>query len=205
MTLYEIIVPISTALLGGGMGAYFTFRLGGRKQDQSDFTTLVKEYKELYDVSKQELSFLKKEVDHLRMRFNKKDKEVSELRNQLMIFESSHADVPVPLWLKDVNGTMLFLNQEYESLLLHPVGKTMDDYIGKTDIEVWGKETGDKFLRNDNEVIRKRKPVEFTEIWKGNDCVYEGRVIKYPRFLGKTVIGVGGIILDVKCIENNNK
>jgi len=201
MDLTQIIITIISVIGAGGLGAFLTYKLGDRKQDESEFVTLVKEYKQLYDVQKVELSFLKKEVDNLRIQFVEKDKEVEQLRNQLMIFESSHADVPVPLWLKDIQGKMLFLNSEYEQTILYPQNKNQDDYIGNTDIDVWGKEIGEKFFKNDLQVIKKRKAIQFLERWKGDDCIYEGKVLKYPRYLGKTIIGVGGIILDIKCIE----
>lgn len=205
MNWNEIILAIISALSGGGLGSFLTFRLSKRQQDQSDFKSLIEEYKGLVKDYKAELDELRKDVDILKVELNTKEIEVRQLRNQLMIFESSHADIPVPIWLKDTNGTMLFLNKEYERNLLHPVGKNMDDYIGHTDSEVWGDEVGQQFRDHDLKVMRKKQSIEFEETWQGpNGKIYTGKVIKYPRFLGNTVIGIGGILIEYKYLDKNN-
>jgi len=199
----EIIKLIGLVLGGGTIGAFLTYKLSDRKQDTNDFATLVKEYKELVDDYKKELSDLKTEVDALKKAKDDNYEEIVNLRNQLLIFESSHVDIPVPIWLKDINGKMLFVNQEYERAILHPIGKSSKDYIGHTDIDVWRKEVGKKFIENDRKVVRYKKAIEFTEEWEGlNGQKFKGRLIKYPRFINnKTVIGIGGIIIEMITVE----
>lgn len=191
----------------GGLGAYLTFKLGNRKQDTTEFSSVVSEYKELVKGYKQEVVQLRVDVEELKKFLHDKQDEVTNLRNQLMIFESSHVDIPVPIWLKDTNGVMLFLNEEYERLLLNPIGKTSEDYIGHKDKDVWGEATGKIFTDNDKKVMREKKPIEFTEKWIGlNGVEFEGRLIKYPRFLNnRTVIGIGGLIMEIKKVKKTQK
>lgn len=206
MEYSQIVLAIISALSGGALATYLTFKLGSRKQEESEFSTLVSQYKELTESYKLEVVELRKEVQQIRIDLNFKENEVIQLRNQLMIFESSHVDVPVPIWLKDTEGKMLFLNDEYEKAVLNPSNKTRADYLGKKDIEVWGQEVGSKFYNNDKEVMRKKHSVQFIEQWEGdNGVVYEGRVIKYPRFLNRTVIGIGGIIIESTIHKKQDK
>ena len=208
------VTALGSALAGTGLGAFLSFKLGTRKQEESEFVSIVNEYKGLMEGYKMEVDSLRKEVVNIQLNLNKtnlsllaSDKEITNLRNQLMIFESANADVPVPIWLKDTQGIMLFVNEEYERALLQPINKTSEDYIGFTDSNVWSKKIAKQFQSHDKEVMRKKVSVEFTETWEGNNGItFEGRVLKYPRFMGgarKTVIGIGGIILDIKQIQQN--
>lgn len=191
---------IGIVLGAGGVGAFLSYKLGIRQQGTSEFQTIIEEYKSMVLEFKADVVELRKEVDLLRKEINEKKGEIQNLRNQLIIFESSHIDIPVPVWLKDTNGTMLFINSEYEKLILNPINKTAEDYIGHKDSDVWGVEVGKQFTLNDKKVMREKKPIQFTESWHGNDgVVYEGTLIKYPRFLNNnTVIGIGGIIMSIK-------
>jgi hypothetical protein len=203
----ELLKILGIIFGAGGLGGFLTYKLGNRKQDNSEFISVVTEYKQLVEGYKAEVGELRKEVLSLKTFLDKKHDEVVHLRNQLMIFESSHVDIPVPMWLKDTKGVMLFLNEEYERLILHPSGKTSKEYIGHTDFDVWPKEVARLFTSNDKEVMRKKKPVEFVETWAGqNDVVFEGRLLKFPRFLNRnTVIGIGGIIMEIKEVKKTKK
>jgi len=201
MEIGSTIIGIISAIAGGGLGSFFTYKTNASKQNSSEFEILVQEYKDIVSALKIEVTALRTEVDDVKLILEHRNKEIVNLRNQLIIFESSHSDVPVPIWLKDTNGKMLFLNPDYEQKILVPLAKTSEDYIGKTDYEVWDKKTSDQFKRHDREVMRKKVPVRFIERWKGqNGVVLEGELIKYPRFLNKTIVGIGGIIIDVKII-----
>jgi len=214
MSLMTLATALISAVVGTGLGAFLSFKLGTRKQDESEFISIVNEYKGLMEGYKKEVDSLRQEVVTIQLNLNKtnisllaSDKEISNLRNQLMIFESANADVPVPIWLKDTQGVMLFVNEEYERAILHPMNKTSEDYIGFTDSNVWSKKVSKQFQVHDKEVMRKKTSVQFTETWEGgNGVTFEGRVLKYPRFMGdarKTVIGIGGIVLDIKQIQQN--
>ncbi len=197
MTISSTILTLISTFLGGGLGAFLTYKLGSRKQDNNDFAALVGEYKALVGEYKEEVEMLRVEVAVFRNDLAEKDKEIINLRNQLMIFESSHTDIPLPMWLKDTSGIMLFINDEYERLILLPLGKKARDYIGQTDVEFWGKDIGLPLTQNDQKVMRNKRPEKLTEEWTGvNDVLHEGRIVKYPRFSGKTVVGIGGVVTE---------
>ena len=201
-----IITGIISAMAGGGIASWATARAQIKKADNEEFLMLIQEYKELAYSNKAELERLDKITGILQEELRIKDIEIIELRNQLIIFESSHTDIPLPMWLKDTKGTMLFLNDEYEKALLHPNDKTRNQYIGKTDYAVWDKDTADRFMQHDREVMQTKKAAVFTETWTTAGHNVEGTVVKYPRFLNRTVIGVGGIIFETnKEFYNRNR
>lgn len=195
MDLNSFIPLITTLLTGGGLGVFLTFKLGNRKQTQSELEKVIDTYRERTLEDSAVIKELRTRIDELERITNKRDLEVSTLRNQLMIFESSHVDIPLPMWLKDVNGTMLFLNKEFEYAYLKPHGKTIHEYIGKKDEDVFTQEEADQYRAHDQEVIRKRRSIRFEETVKVNGQEIKLTTIKYPRFLNNTIIGIGGIVL----------
>lgn len=198
MELNSFIPLITTLLTGGGLGVFLTFKLGNRKQNQSELEKVIDTYREQRLEDSAVIKELRARIDELERITNKRDLEVSTLRNQLMIFESSHVDIPLPMWLKDINGTMLFLNKEFEYAYLKPKGKTIHEYIGKNDFAIFSKEEAEQYRAHDAEVMRKRKAIRFNETVEINGQVIKLTTIKYPRFLNNTIIGIGGIVLSEK-------
>ena len=213
MNTENIIITVMSTVFGGALASFLTYKISNRKQDKDDFVAIAQEYKEMLLNYKTELNEHKKKfkelentVKTLEKLVHKKEKEIEQVRNQLMIFESSHSDVPIPIWLKDTSGKMLFINSEYERAVLHPINKQAKDYIGKFDTDVWGEKIGKPFQQHDKKVMRTRLRVECNERWiGGNGQIIEGRVIKYPRFLGRTVIGIGGAIIEKWEVDKNGK
>lgn len=195
MELNSFIPLITTLLTGGGLGVFLTFKLGNRKQNQSELEKVIDTYRERTLEDSAVIKELRDRIDQLERITNKRDLEVVNLRNQLMLFESSHVDIPLPMWLKDVNGVMLFLNREFEDTFLRPIGKTSHDYIGKRDADIFEKKDAEAFAKSDAEVYRKKRPTRFIEEVTRNGEVFEVTSIKYPRFLGNTIIGIGGVLL----------
>lgn len=186
---------VTTLLTGGAFGVFLTYKLGNRKQTQSELEKVIDTYRERTLEDSAVIKELRMRIDELERITNKRDLEVSTLRNQLMIFESSHVDIPLPMWLKDTSGTMLFLNREFEDTFLRPIGKTSHDYIGKKDSAIFSEQDALEFSKSDNEVFRKKRPIKFTEkVGEGVNTSFV-TFIKYPRFLNNTIIGIGGILL----------
>ena len=204
MNTTSIVVTAVATLIGGAFGAFLNNKLGHRKQDEIEFSSLIKEYRELVTDYKADVQSLRQELLVIKVELVNKDREIVELRNQLMIFESSHADIPLALWLKDTSGKMLYLNDEYEQSILYPINKSRKDYIGQTDFSIWGKELAKVMRTHDKMVMREKKPVEVEENWvDSNGNKWRGKIIKFPRFLNrKTVIGIGGAIIDKWLIKD---
>lgn len=141
--------------------------------------------------------------DSLRKDINLQNKEIAdlhreneELKLKMTILESSNQSLPLPMWIKDVSGKMLSLNEAYEETFLAPLGLTSRDYIGHADADIWSVEVALRFGQHDNRVLVTKQP------WKGIETVDDGLggmvdyfVLKYPRMLGDTVVGISGIAL----------
>lgn len=192
----QILTGLISAVAGGGLGSFLTYKAKAKEQENDEFKILLQEYKELLRQNRDDIEDLQHQLDELKLAISERDLTILGLQNRLIIFESSHTDIPLPMWLKDTKGIMLFLNDEYEKQILHPIDMTRADYIGKADAEVWSEDIAARFRDNDLKIMRSRSPQMMTEHWYGPDGMIEGRVVKYPRFLNKTVIGIGGI-----CIE----
>ena len=91
-----IITTVVSAICGGGIATYFNYRINNRKEDTNEFSTIINEYKRLLDSDKVEIARLSSEVSDLKERDVQKTLEIQNLKHQLIIFESSHIDIPLP-------------------------------------------------------------------------------------------------------------
>lgn len=202
---------LAAAVTGGGLASFLTFRISLKKQNLNEFEVLVNQYKELLAKIQIEVDDLRREQVKLMASREKARDEIQELRSKLQLFESSHVDIPLPMWMKDTNGTIVFINQTYEDMFLKPLGFTASDYIGYKDEKIWGEEIAKQFKKLDNDVLKSKKPIERIEpILDSDGSIYYAEVLKYPRFLGSRVIGISGLVKNVaqtkeeleKCQEN---
>jgi len=132
--------------------------------------------------------------------------QASKIRNLQLTIKSlsiQGLQLPIPMWMKDELGTMISLNDEYERAFLLPLGKSREDYIGKTDVDFWGKEIGEIYTRNDQVVIHSKKPMVTVEPVNTNDGVSKVYVIKYPYLISEQyVVGLGGIAIGEDFVES---
>ena len=123
------------------------------------------------------------------------ERRLTELTQTVMLMESAHQDLPLPQWLKDRNGIMLAFNQSYEETFLVPIGVTKNEYIGRSDYDIWPEEIAKQYAINDRKVLLSRVVWEGEEDVQTPDGVGKWRVIKYPRFSGNILIGIAGIAI----------
>ena len=81
---------------------------------------------------------------------------------------ASLANLPNPYWIKKYDPirddfVMVYLNDAYEEDYLISVGKTKDEYIGKTDTEFWGAEVAEAYNRHDREILTSKSSDIFKE------------------------------------------
>lgn len=166
------------------------------RQDQRvEFRDVANEYREeanrLRDVERKCIS--------MELQLNK---QMDALRGKMILLESASQDLPFPHWLKSTGtkrnpGIMMSVNRAFEDRYLIPVGKTAQDYIGKTDAQFWGPELGDRYWEGELKVIESGAPTDRYE--KDPTGIMDSvRVVRYPRSLGTRVIGIGGMELPVR-------
>jgi len=188
INITAIIVAFVTAIFGTGLGYFLRYKLGRRKQYGDEFDRIVKAWR-------QDNERLRIREHELEKRVVGMEKRIHDLSNKLQLMESAHQDLPLPQWLKDGNGTMLALNGAYEEKFLIPNGLVREDYVGRTDRQVWGDEIGRQYQTHDRIVISKKEPVHSIETVKIGEHHNKWQIYKYPRFAGNALIGVGGIAI----------
>jgi len=123
--------------------------------------------------------------------------EQSEQRLQA-IFNNANAII----FVKDMDGHYLSVNKHYENLLK----VKSDDFIGKTDYDLFPKEVADNFRENDREVMQSGLPIEREEITPHEDGNQTYISIKFPLLNSKGVMyGVCGISTDITALKRSDK
>ena len=179
------------SLLGGGgaIGFFLTYLARIRKSSLDELRDVIKDRKE-------EIERLRRLEAENTISIRALESKLSSMESKILLMESAHYDLPLPQWLKDMNGTMLSLNAEYERIFLKPLDLRSSQYIGKNDSMVWGEDIARHFRIMDHEVMRKQTHVFTVEtIPDASGICRKWEILKYPRFAGNVMIGVGGIAL----------
>lgn len=200
MDINSIIALVGSLLGGGVIGAFITGYFNSKSEDKKTEVDasdrLVTQWEKLLEPLRARVTDLENKLEEARIRENQYKEEISTLKNQLMIFESSHVDIPLAMWMKDNTGKMVFINSIYEDLFLIPRGYSLHDYLGKEDSAVWSEEVTKEFKKNDLEVMKTKRFVRTIEpIDNGNGEITYADILKYPRRLGNKVIGISGIVM----------
>lgn len=143
---------------------------------------------------RQENSFLRQENTELRGKIQQTEQRVFILEQRVNLIESVPNDIPLPMWMKDPSGRMEYLNTPYEDVFLKQMGLTIQDYLGKTDYEIWPKEIADAMRLHDREVFERKI------VFNGRENIPDAlgnikpwRVIKYVRWAGPIPVGIAGV------------
>ena len=180
-TIIELIIA---AITGGGLWKIFDYYLQNRQQNTHDFSAIIETWAK-------DNERLRVREEESREKINKLESIVNDLQAKILLLESSSQDLPFSMWIKDKEGRMLALNQHYEEEFLIPIGKSIIDYIGKYDHDVWNSDFAARMSILHQYVISTRKVVMgYTEI---SGIRY--KIILFPKYLGRTLLGVGGMAI----------
>jgi PAS domain S-box-containing protein len=98
------------------------------------------------------------------------------------------------IWVKDVCGRYLGINQQYQESL----GIDRSKIHGKTDHELFPSDLADRYRANDLEVIQANHSIEFEETILQPDGLHHSISTKFPLYDGKGVLyAVAGISTDI--------
>jgi PAS domain S-box-containing protein len=101
---------------------------------------------------------------------------------------------PFPMWIKDLQGCMLFINKSYAE----NYGISPDDYLGVNDAVFWGDAAAAVFRENDQQVLSSDKDQvfkEFVHTRKHPEGVHL-LVHKWPVRRGGKTIAIAGIVTE---------
>ncbi|MBI3062803.1 MAG: PAS domain S-box protein, partial [Deltaproteobacteria bacterium] len=113
----------------------------------------------------------------------------SEARLQAIIDNSTAV-----IFLKDIQGRYMLVNREYEKLF-HVSGEQIK---GKTDHDIFPRETAEAFRANDLKVLELGTPVEFEEVAPHDGAIHTYIAAKFPLFSSAGLpYAVCGIATDI--------
>lgn len=194
-------IEIISGIIGGGTLATVFQTWRERNKDKSDEVfKILDTYKEMITDLRNVENQCKTLLDSHAVKISELQETISELHAKIILMESASNDLPFPMWLKDIDGRMLYLNAEYEIAFLKPNGKTAKDYIGHYDYDVWDKDVADLFRKNDKMLLTLKNNSSWVVepiMIGGIDATSQWKILKYIRFVGKTPIGIGGIAIPI--------
>lgn len=194
----DYIEIISAAIGGGFLAKLLDYLMNLRKAESDDFDTIVAQWQQDNERLRQENKQHERKQDELYKRINEHEKKLSALNAKMLVIESSYMHIPLPSWLKDVDGTMLAVNDAYEKYFLIPNGYTKTDYVGQTDFDVWTAEAAQQYIDSDIILLQSEKKIWFGReliIVKGVDVSDNWRVLKYVRYAGNIAVGIAGLAI----------
>ena len=197
----DIIQIIVAAISGGLFTQIFNFVLSKQKAEKDEFDAIVDQWQSDNKRLREENQTHISKQNELFKKIADLEKRISNLNTKLLIMESAGMNIPLPTWLKDLDGTMLAINDSYELYFLKPIGKKKEDYIGKTDFDIWDEDVAKVYKENDLAVLHSEKKIWFGEepiVLNGKDVTKDWKTLKYVRFAGDLEIGIGGMAIPAK-------
>lgn len=163
------------------MSAFVAMWLGRRSARRDDFSAILDERKA--------------EIEDLRKRFQEQEVEIALLKQKIAAVEVDRDDVPVPMWVVDMQGRYLSVNARFVNDFLLPRGKAEADVIGKTHTEVWNETTATALHGLDLAAMRspeRRARLDCILLNGTNEPV---TVFKAPILKNRTLVGFTGLAI----------
>lgn len=124
-----------------------------------------------------------------------------ELKSTKDLLQSIIDFAPVVIYVKDMDGRFMLVNQSFSELVSVPV----DQIIGKKDVDFFPSEIAKIFRDNDDQVLRERKDLKKEETVVVNAKEYTYMSVKFPLidFKGKpyAICGISNNITERKEAE----
>lgn len=103
-------------------------------------------------------------------------------------------NAPSVIYIKDIEGKYLFINRKYEELF----GVKNEDFVGKTDREIFDSAKAEELIANDKKVIESGHPIEFEELVPSDGVEHTYISIKFPlKDSDGTTYALCGISTDI--------
>lgn len=207
MEWITVVMGLIGIVTGGSLIKIYDAYIKSKRQDNEDAKD---KYDRVFERMEDENNRLNKEYNRvialndefrnnnieLRKEIDKLKSSLYDLRNKVVLLESNSSNFPFPFWLKGTDGRMLSMNKACESVFLKNAGLTIEDAIGKTDVQVWGREQGEKLWNHDLTVLDAPSgSIVFVE--RVEDSIFVS--MKFARKVGNAIIGINGAAI---CIDD---
>ncbi len=139
-------------------------------------------------------SIVQKNINELKSEIVERKIAEEELQSSKRLLQSIIDNTAAVIYLKDLNKQYILVNKRY----LNVFNITREQIIGKTDYDIFPKETADNVRMNDIKVLVEMKPLEIEEVVPHKDGFHTYISLKFPFFKenGKPY-GVCGISTDI--------
>ena len=126
--------------------------------------------------------------------------EITEIKKMIAQMETLLDSLPYKIWLKDTQGRFLAVNK----LLAEALLKKKEEMVGKNDMDFYPEEYAKKFMKDDLDVIRSKKPILTEETGYFNNIQRLHETYKAP-IINKAgeVIGTVGYSRDISDIQKS--
>lgn len=122
-TLYFISTVLNLLLGGGLAGMWLKHRIANRVEDRTDFASITEA--------------LREQRDEAQAHVIEQDRRIANLEVEIQGLRIARDLDPFPNWVVDLQGCYKFVNREFESTFLEPVGQNYRDVIGKCHKDIW--------------------------------------------------------------------
>lgn len=118
----------------------------------------------------------------------------SKMQQQIEREKAILSNLPFMVWLKDINGKFLSVNEEFAKAC----DCKIDEIVGKTDYDFWSKELADGYVKDDMDVMQKRETKSLEELIQGPIGPRWHETYKTPIYNDKReVVGTTGFARDI--------
>jgi PAS domain S-box-containing protein len=84
--------------------------------------------------------------------------------------------VPCAVFIKNLQGRYVFVNETCE----HVFRRKLDEWVGRTDTDLWSKSLAHKFRQIDQQIITEKKAIETTESVNHDDGTQHWLTTRFP-------------------------
>ena len=123
-------------------------------------------------------SIVQKNINELKSEIVERKIAEEELQSSKRLLQSIIDNTSAVIYLKDLNKQYILVNKRY----LNIFNITKEQVIGKTDYDIFPKETADNFRMNDIKVLVEMKPIEIEEVVPHKDGFHTYISLKFPFF-----------------------
>ncbi len=188
------------------MGVSFVFSilvLTGLVRPRQDGVDIVLEYlkKENAELN-EKIGRLEQIINSQSVDIKRQSEQINMLRTQIILLETSHYDLPYPAWMFDFQGNLVSANRAFEDAFLVPTGKAITDVMGSLPSQIMDEGAAKEYLKNHRWVLSQKRPWEGALTVNLNGKNESLSILLYPAFSGKQIIGVSGLLIPARRIEN---
>jgi two-component system, sensor histidine kinase and response regulator len=138
-------------------------------------------------------------IEHLKKAKEKIETNEKALQNRESYLQAIIENQPGLVWMKDVEGKFLSVNQAFHRACGH------SSIIGKTDLDIWKEELALKYREDDQEIIRSGHALSVEEPIYEEGKIKWFETFKTPIFENGRVIGTTGYSRDITGRKKNEE